>query len=266
MNRALALPLGPALTLALLASPAAADPRLKEVMYDETKVVRIEGKPTVQASIMFGEDEVIENVAIGDSSAWQVTPNKRADILFVKPLATRATTNMTVVTSKRTYLFDLVASPGAKPLYVLRFDYPPEPKSEDTPQLALSPNAIEQQVIAEPEAVIDPADLNFAWAGEGDAELLPARTYDDGNSTYLSWPVGEPVPAILITNDEGVEGPVNFAVRGDVIVITGVPRQIVLRAGEDHATLINSGPERPASATSTSQPGGAALASATEID
>ena len=87
----------PALALALLASPAVAqDPRLVEVMYDETKVVRIDGRVAVQASIMFGDDEVIENVAIGDSATWQVTPNKRANILFVKPLEPRVSTNLTV--------------------------------------------------------------------------------------------------------------------------------------------------------------------------
>ena len=98
MNRALF----PALTLALLTStPAIADSRLRQVMYSESAVVTVTGRVNVQASIMFGEDEVIENVAIGNSQAWQVTPNKRANILFVKPLEPRATTNLTVVTSKR---------------------------------------------------------------------------------------------------------------------------------------------------------------------
>lgn len=258
MNRALL----PALALALVAAPATADSRLVEVMYDEARIVRIEGKVTVQASIMFADDELIENVAIGDSAAWQVTPNKRANILFVKPLEPRASTNMTVVTNKRTYLFDLVASPSAKPLYVLRFDYPPEPvKTAPDMQLAQGPNAIEQAALAEAQAVVDPADLNFAWKGEGDRDLLPQRTYDDGTATYLSWPGGQAVPAILVTNSEGTEGPVNFTVRGDVIVVDGVPAKIVLRRGEDHAELVNNGPERAPITPRTS-----ALASAQETD
>ena len=130
----------PALALALIAAPVAAqDSRLVEVMYDEAKVVRIDGRVSVQASIMFNDDEVIENVAIGDSATWQVTPNKRANILFVKPLEPRASTNLTVVTSKRTYLFDLVATPNAKPLYLMRFAYPDEPEEEQV-QLAAAPN------------------------------------------------------------------------------------------------------------------------------
>ncbi len=58
-----------------------------------------------------------------------MTPNKRASLLFVKPMQPTARTNMTVVTDQRTYLFDLVASPGATPVYVLRFTYPPSPSA-----------------------------------------------------------------------------------------------------------------------------------------
>ena len=68
----------------------AEDPRLVERLYDADEVVRIEGRANVQATIRFAEDEHIENVAIGDSQAWQVTPNKRANLLFVKPLSRRA--------------------------------------------------------------------------------------------------------------------------------------------------------------------------------
>ena len=153
----------PSLALAalmLLATPALADdPRLVEKLYDPNTVVRIEGQTKVQATIKFGEDEQIENVAIGDSTTWQVTPNKRANLLFVKPLADNATTNMTVVTDKRTYLFDLVANPRAKPLYLLSFSYPEEPEKDQPVQMAQGPNAMELQAASDPYAVVDPARL-----------------------------------------------------------------------------------------------------------
>ena len=252
----------PALALAVLAVPVATpaladDPRLVERMYDPDAVVRIEGKTKVQATIQFGENEAIENVAIGDSNAWQVTPNKRANLLFVKPLSPTATTNMTVVTNLRTYLFDLVASPRAKPLYVLRFTYPEAPEEEGEAQLAEAPeqaSPAEMAAATDPYAVADPAALNFAWSGSGDAKLLPTRIYDDGNATFLTWSAGEPVPAILIKDHEGTEGPVNFTVRGDTIVVDGVPREIVLRSGDESATLVNSGPVPPVSSRSASVP------------
>lgn len=225
-------------------SAIAQDARLVERMYDPAEVVRIDGRTKVQATIAFEDDERIENVAIGDSQAWQVTPNKRANLLFIKPLSTTARTNMTVVTDRRTYLFDLIASAKAKPLYVLRFTYPPEPEKE-APALAGSANAVELAAARDPYAVVDPAQLNFEWAKKGDKNLMPTRTYDDGNATFLTWPDGKSVPAILIKDHEGTEGPVNFAVRGNMIVVDGVPAEIILRSGDDLATLINNGPPRP---------------------
>jgi type IV secretion system protein VirB9 len=243
MTRALLL----AALLAATAAPAAAnDPRLVEHLYNPDEVVRVEGRPNVQATIRFADDEHIENVAIGDSTKWQVTPNKRANLLFVKPMAERAVTNMTVVTDRHTYMFDLVASPLAKaPLYVLSFTYP----AEDKPHAELAtatdgPNAVEVAAVTDPRAVIDPATLNFAWHSKGTRQLVPARVFDDGQSTFLSWPAGAAMPAILIKNAQGVEGPVNYAVRGDVIVVEGVPREIVLRSGNNVANLTNDGPER----------------------
>jgi len=254
----LAIP-APAFALAALATiasgtaamtmpmPAAAqDSRLVERMYDPGRVVTIEGRTKVQASIMFADDESIENVAIGDSNAWQVTPNKRANLLFIKPLNPTARTNLTVITDRHTYFFDLVASPRAKPMYALRFLYPaePEPEAEDAPMVAEGANALEQAAVNDPFAVVDPALLNFDWAGSGDEKLLPARIFDDGDATFLTWPRDRPVPAVLVKDYEGTEGPVNFTVRGETIVVVGVPKEIVLRSGDEMATLVNQGPPR----------------------
>lgn len=247
MNRA-AITAAALVLSTLTAVPLRADdPRLVEKHYDPAEVVRIDGKARVQATIMFSDDEVIENVAIGDSQSWQVTPNKRANLLFVKPLSANAVTNMTVVTSKRTYLFDLVANPRSRPVYVLSFSYPapPEPTPEEAELAAReSASAAEMAAANDPYAVVDPTELNFEWARQGSADLLPVRAYDDGRATFLSWPADRAVPAILIKDHEGTEGPVNFTVRGDTIVVQAVPREIVLRSGADSALLINNGPER----------------------
>ena len=233
--------------LALSVPAAAADRRVVSRPFVADDVVLIEGQAGIQASIAFSESEAIENVAIGDAGSWQVTPNKRANMLFVKPLAPRARTNMTVVTDKRTYFFDLVAAPTARPVYMLRFAYPPEPKPEGEQAAAtIVPPKPEEKGLAEGETPIDPASLNFAWGRRGDARLLPAQVYDDGKMTYLTWPVDVPQPAILILDDKGNEGPVNYAVRGDAIVIEGVPAAILLRSGKASAQLEFRGPNAAA--------------------
>lgn len=225
------------------------DSRLVERLYDPAEVVRIEGRTKVQATIAFDDAERIENVAIGDSQAWQVTPNKRANLLFIKPLSPTARTNMTVITDRHTYLFDLIASPNSRPLYVLRFTYPEEPEElvEPDEQVAAieRANPTELAAATDPYAVVDPSQLNFQWATEGDTGLLPAQIYDDGNATFLRWANGTAVPAILIKDASGTEGPVNFTVRGDIIVVDGVPAEFILRSGEETASLRNVGPVRP---------------------
>lgn len=239
-------------------SAQAADMRIKTRLYNPDEVVVVEGRAGVQATIAFAELEQIENVAIGDSSSWQVTPNKRANLLFVKPLGPTNRTNMTVVTDRRTYLFDLTARPEGTPLYVLRFSYPPEAK----PARALAGMSAEEAAVAAAPpkelAEADPARLNFAWRTKGERKILPSRIYDDGQATYLTWPARSAIPAILTRNEKGEEGAVNYAVRGEVLVLDSVPKTIVLRAGRDIATLENGRPAEPP----TAAPGEVALAAA----
>ncbi|MCA1653754.1 MAG: TrbG/VirB9 family P-type conjugative transfer protein [Sphingomicrobium sp.] len=217
------------------AGSAAADPRVASQFYEPGRIVTIHGGTGIQSTIAFGPDERIENVAVGNSLAWQVTPNRRADLLFIKPLSARARTNMTVVTDQRTYLFDLVSGGAGGAVYLLRFTYPNEPKR--TAPVVAAANASAVQPVAAVAARPDPALLNFNWAAGGTRALLPTRFFDDGRATYLAWPAETSLPAILVRDASGSEGPVNYSVQGDYIVIEGVPAQLVLRSGKKMATL-----------------------------
>jgi type IV secretion system protein VirB9 len=251
----------PALIAAALclaaAQAGASDLRISTKAYDAQEIVRLDGRAGVQATIAFADDEQIENVAIGDSSSWQVTPNKRANLLFVKPLGPTARTNMTVVTDRHMYLFDLAASLTAPPVYVLRFTYPNDPRPEKP--LTAGMSADEALAMANPpkeQPAADPANLNFAWATKGARKILPTRIYDDGIATYLSWPARTPIPAILVRNAKGEEGAVNYAVRGDVLIVDSVPKTILLRSGKELATLENQRPstEPAAPAAASAEP------------
>jgi len=248
-----------------LAAPAgqAQDARIVSQPYKEAEVVRLDGKLGVQATIGFGEGEQIENVAVGDADKWQITPNKRADLLFVKPLDANARTNMTVVTDKRTYFFDLIAAPTAKPVYMLRFTYgePPAPEpaiaaapapapapepaplarpAEPAPQPAASASPAPDPSLAG-NGETDPALLNFAWRKKGATRLVPLRVYNDGAATYLLWGDEQDIPQILLRGPDGAEKPADIAIRGNTIVVAGVPGLIVLRTGKASATLENMG-------------------------
>jgi type IV secretion system protein VirB9 len=255
-----------ALTLAAAVQADATDLRISTKAYDAQEIVRLDGRAGVQATIAFADEEQIENVAIGDSASWQVTPNKRANLLFVKPLGPTARTNMTVVTDRHMYLFDLAASPTAPPVYVLRFTYPNEPKA-DKP-LTAGMSADEALALANPpkeQPAADPASLNFAWSTKGARKILPSRIYDDGIATYLTWPARTPIPAILTRNAKGEEGAVNYAVRGEVLILDSVPKTILLRAGKDLATLENLHEAAPPPTPAAPAPAASAQAASPEL-
>jgi type IV secretion system protein VirB9 len=228
-----------ALMLAQATPALPGDPRLITVPWRDNAVVRLIGHAGVEATVILANDEHIENVAIGDANAWQVTPNRRANMLFLKPLGPRARTNLTVVTDRRTYFFDLVAAPGTHAIYGLRLAYPEEPK-KPVPPAPAAPLTTEEAALAHgapAAAPVDPATLDTTFTLHGAKELLPARVFGDGQATYIAWPKGVLLPAILGRNDRGVEGPINYAMHDDMIVVEGTPDMIVLRTGKLVATI-----------------------------
>ena len=221
--------------LSCTSAAAATDNRIRTLAYNPDQIVRILGKPGIQSTIEFASDERIENVAVGDSSAWQITPNHRASLLFVKPIVSRNRTNMTVVTDRRTYMFDLVAEgKSGAAVYALKFSYPNEKMVEQ-------PGKAAQQMVAAaqpqaPAATMTADKLHFDWKTKGANKLLPTRVFDDGASLYLVWGKDTPLPAIL-TLSEGKEGPVNYRMSGEYIVINPIPANLMLRYGNKYALL-----------------------------
>lgn len=205
--------------------------------YVDGQVVDFAARPGFQSTIQFGMSERIENIAIGDSAAWQVTPNRRADLLFVKPVTPSApVTNMTVVTDRHTYLFELSSRGKATPVYLLRFAYAEEP----APQIP--PETEGPQLIPAVQTRALPVNaLNFAWTMKGTRRLQPARVFDDGQSVYLAWEKGCALPAILSIGPDGkTEGPVNFTADGDYLVVEGFHQRLILRSGAEMATIETS--------------------------
>jgi type IV secretion system protein VirB9 len=216
--------------LVLTSGAQAADNRIRSLAYDSNEIVRILGKPGIQSTIEFAPDERIENVAVGDSSKWQITPNRRASLLFVKPLSARSRTNMTVVTDRRTYMFDLVA--GNTAVYALKFSYP-----NDKPVQAPKPAQQVAAITPQQQAAMTAERLHFDWNSKGNSKVLPARVFDDGSSVYLAWGKDTPLPAILTLSEDRKEGPVNYRMSGEYIVVSPIPANLVLRYGNRTATL-----------------------------
>ena len=103
------------------------DSRIKKYIYSTNEVFLLVLHYGFQSHVEFGKNETIETITLGDAFAWKITPlNNR---LFIKPMECNIQTNMTIITNKRTYQFDLVAKElenGSEKdlVYVVRFQYP----------------------------------------------------------------------------------------------------------------------------------------------
>ncbi|MBS0481996.1 MAG: TrbG/VirB9 family P-type conjugative transfer protein [Proteobacteria bacterium] len=246
MTRCTIALLAGALLFAMPAQAQNADHRIAIRPYVADRIESFSGRPGFQSTIAFADGERIENVAVGESGQWQVTPNRRANLLFVKPASAAARiTNMTVVTDRRTYLFELRIDARAAPVYLMRFAYPAEPEQAPSPETAAL--AVKAAEPADP-ALADPGRLNFAWTVKGARGLLPERVFDNGRAVYLGWPAGRALPAILSPSPDGrSEGPVNFTAQGDYLIVEGEHTRLVLRSGRDSAILETA--PRPVSAS-----------------
>ncbi|MET3666094.1 TrbG/VirB9 family P-type conjugative transfer protein [Caulobacter sp. 1776] len=209
--------------------PGVVDPRIRTVAYDPDQVVRLTGYFGIQTMLEFAPDERIENVSIGDAMGWQVTPNKKANLLFLKPLDRTAATNMTVVTDRRRYVFELVvAAPKASTkdlAYVVRF-------------LVATPAPV--IVAASPPPPTAPVARNSAYSTKGDATIQPTKVFDDGAATYFAWPQQADLPAVFVVGADGVEGLANAVVRDGYLVVDQLAPRFVLRSGKSSLTITNA--------------------------
>ncbi len=191
-------------------SPGAGDPRIQTVDYDANQVVQIEAAAGYQVTVQFGADETIENVAVGDSAAWQVSANRNGGHLYLKPLQAMPT-NMTVVTNVRVYAFELVPLPGPTPdmAYTVRFNYPSAPTLQQS---------------AEAELI-----LEGRYRLSGERSLRPSRISDDGLQTFVQFPRDAAIPAIYAVDERGNESLVNGMMRDDFFVIDAVSPRLIFR-------------------------------------
>ena len=91
-----------------------------------------------QTIVEFAENEEIQTISVGNNYAWQVSPLDRR--LFIKPLEENILTNMTVITSLRSYQFEIESKSSSSTrddelTFVVRFFYPDNSDDKILPQI-----------------------------------------------------------------------------------------------------------------------------------
>lgn len=203
------------------------DPRIRVVPYRADAVYRLRGYVGYQIDVTFAPGERFVGLGVGDSKG--VTFAAESNHLFLKPRAARVATNLTVLTDRRTYLFDYATLPsppdpsGADVIYALRFEYPAAAVRTTTRE--------RRQIETALTAARNTKPRNYDYWYCGDPSLKPKAAWDDGVQTTLIFGAHTELPAVFASNEDGSESLVNSGVHGDRVVVERIARRLILRRG-----------------------------------
>lgn len=224
------------------------DPRVRVVDYNPLNVIRLATFYGVSTHVQFAEGEVIKDVAVGDDQAWKVV--HRGNNLYIKPVATNADTNVTVVSDKRTYQFALVVQ--ARPakdsaawansnlIFSLAFRYP----ADDAAKAAASAKkeAVKSRMGEVKNKLSDATKegQNFDYWVAGADEISPTAARDDGRFIFLTFSSNRDMPAVYSVDADNKEALINTnVIDGNTIIIQRLVPKLVLRKGGAVASVIN---------------------------
>jgi type IV secretion system protein VirB9 len=232
------------------------DQRIKMLMYDEADVYTVTTRYGYQTNIVFDASEEVQTISVGDRSLWQIIPS--ANRLFIRPMAEDVTTNMTVLTNKHSYQFDLKSLPPETSkgnIYVAKFVYP-----EDAPKAVAAAPAPAQPVVLVPPPPPPgmlppppppppgmmppppppPQKANYNYTYTGPDELAPQQVYDDGTYTYFKWEKYPPtVPNIYVVHPDGTESMALPNIKNGLLAVETVAPKLPLKGNGGTVYIYN---------------------------
>ncbi|MES2215450.1 MAG: P-type conjugative transfer protein VirB9 [Pseudomonadota bacterium] len=218
-------------------TPTAVDSRIRVMVYNPYDVFKYTGYYGYQASIELARDEEVISISMGDTTAWQIVP--AGFRIFIKPMESQATTNMTLVSNKRTYFFELHAEEAQDindpdMVFNVKFLYP---DSKDENSIKSYNAGVSGPDLSHPEK------YNFNYAISGNEEIAPIKIFDDGEFTYLQFhDKNAEMPAIFAVDEDLREAMVNSRVSPNtpgLIIVEQVFRKLSARLGKKVVCIFN---------------------------
>jgi len=210
--------------------PVATDSRIKTFVYSENDVFNLVTHYGYQSNIEFGLQEEIETISVGDRVGWQIVPAGRR--LFVRAMAVNARTNMTVVTNKHAYQFDLASvstpmTPNEELAYVVRFFYPDDKKNI----VPFSGVPYADDTRAPVSGAVSAASVanNYNYTFSGNDAIAPVKLFDDGNATYFKFRSPSIAPHIYRVKANGKETLLSPRRAGEYWVVDTISPRFTLR-------------------------------------
>lgn len=212
-------------------------------------VPKVVCRPNRVTDIALQPGEKVTGVHAGDTVRWQISPaisgSGDTEIIHViiKPLMPDISTNLLVMTDRRTYNINLVSSNGN---YIpsLRFTYPQDVMDGWATFIAANKKKENpRETTLEPQYAMSAEDLYFGYkiVDRSRVPWKPIRVFDDGVKTYIQMPKRyRALEAPVVLFYEGKRQKlVNYRVKGTLYIVDRIMnRKAVMIAGKSKVVLV----------------------------
>ncbi len=199
--------------------------------YAPGALYEVYGAPGFISTVLLEPGEAIVTVAAGDTTRWMVEQAVGGDVanaramLLIKPTRANIRTNIVLVTDRRSYAIEAIATNGQTYSAQTAWRYPAADSG-----------------LAGGSAGLD--TLNFGYRIRTvrgfNPRWRPVRVFDDGRKTYIEFPpamaTSEAPPLFIIENGEA--GLVNYRVSGGRYVIDRLFDIAELRLGAERPVIV----------------------------
>lgn len=203
--------------------------------FTDGALYRLYAAPEQVTDVALQPGEKLLSVAAGDTVRWVVgnttsgTGTASQVHILVKPFAPGLTTNLVIMTDRRSYHLELDSTDHTS-MAAISWTYP------DDQLLALQQQNSQADAAAPVAENVALADLHFRYAITGDDPAWrPVRAFDDGNKVYIEFPdridQGE-APPLFVVGPQGDDQLVNYRVRDNYYIVDTLFAAAELRLGE----------------------------------
>lgn len=234
-------------------APVAVDSRIKTFIYNQNDIYDLKFTIGYQAHIELSPDEDISLISIGDPFPWAINP--AGNRVFIKPKAAFARTNMTIITNKRKYLFNIesdvpnVDNKTGRPsyarsdeIYVVQFFYPQsEVKASDYAVGSVRSTSRISDIVDQKKTTDTVSTINISYRMENEPNISsPKEVFDDRKSSYLRFADKPNYDLMKIYHFKNQKlHPLKFKKTGDLIIIDGVFSSLVVEYKGKRTVLYN---------------------------
>lgn len=211
------------------------DSRIRYVEYNDADVVTLDTVIGANVMVVLEDGESVLDWAFGDSEAYAFAP--KGNVIYLKPKADHADTNLNIRTNKRRYALDLRFR-GTNTKHIVQqliYRYP------DSQEKKLAAKGAEAALAEAFQVRRDGYNLEYEISG--DLAIGPTNVWDNNEATCFKFHANVDQPSIYVVKEDGTEAVAPrhvFGASNQLKCYDQIAKKWILRQGESVAAVFNN--------------------------